>query len=273
MKYQAFQVSLFGRSHEFDWEYESKKVIKALNELKGFFKEDLVLDTSSYDLLVLPYDIEDCSIYTDNIFQFISENVQAKPEGISNAEWLLSISKEDTAWTERRNQGLSGTFYHKIHFPDWFIQAIDQECDLLISEIQEKAEASLSALKAAEKAEKEEKDRLLQGVKWDIKERTIHDEGGRTTEYLYDITYNDKFYHLTDRNVFDFGRVVNYNNGMVGKRDGEWVLELYSQENGWVANSLTEDEKHIAEIVYKYGCYAKSEIRMYANENLGQIER
>lgn len=89
-----------------------------------------------------------------------------------------------------------------------------------------------------EKAYEKEKEEVLKDVKWETFTSLEEDEGGLTKVYRHILTINKEKYIFTERNVFDFGRVI--------------VPSV----------KLKGDELRAYEIVKKYGNYANAEIRM-----------
>lgn len=71
-----------------------------------------------------------------------------------------------------------------------------------------------------EERKKKEKEKLLDGVQWDIKEYSDKDEGGRTTSYKHIITVNSETFIFYERNLFDFGRVINPGYKITESTDG-----------------------------------------------------
>ena len=264
--FKEFKVNVFGRTHTIDWEFESRNVIKALEALKQEVREPHILDITNIPPVTF-YAYEKCDgLYSSGVLDFIrNHSGDYCNEAISkmnDMQWLMAISDVDKEWGDNRNMGLTGRFYEKVTFPDWFADIITQECDRLADVVQTRTAKAIAETEAEALAARREKEKLMQGIQWKTKEHTVHDEGGKTIEYDYDISYNGNTYHFCDRNVFDFGRVTNYKNGMIGRRDGIYVLEHFDKEHGWRDFPLTEDEQHVAEVVTKYGMYAKSHIRM-----------
>lgn len=88
------------------------------------------------------------------------------------------------------------------------------------------------------KAYEEEKEEALKDVKWETFTSVEKDEGGATNAYRHVLTINKKQYMFTERNMFDYGRVIMPS----AKFEG--------------------DELRAYELVKKYGNYANVEIRM-----------
>lgn len=142
----------------------------------------------------------------------------------------------------------------KKHFEEWKNE-------------QERKEEELRLKK--EKYEKE-KQEFLDGVVWKVNEYFETDEGGRTKSYRHFITINGKMYIFCERNIFDFGRVINpdyeisdgIKGGLASYKDGKWIWEAFVEKYGWEkVRDMTEDEEHAFLIVQKYG-YQSSQVRM-----------
>lgn len=126
--------------------------------------------------------------------------------------------------------------------------------------------ASLRAENEAER-QREADDRQkvwdLRGVQWETVEKKIHDEGGETVEYIHKITLGSgKTYRFTERNVFDFGRVINSpdHDGMVSSVT---VWRDFSPDKGWyILRELDSGEKEAYRLVQKYGRFSGSPVRM-----------
>lgn len=88
------------------------------------------------------------------------------------------------------------------------------------------------------KAYEEEKEEALKDVKWETFTSVGKDEGGVTNAYRHVLTINKKQYMFTERNIFDYGRVIMPSAKFKG------------------------DELRAYELVKKYGNYANAEIRM-----------
>jgi hypothetical protein len=127
-------------------------------------------------------------------------------------------------------------------------------------------EAALRAdneAKRQREAEEREKEWDLRGVQWETVEKKIRDEGGETVEYIHTITFDGgKSYRFTERNVFDFGRVINSpdHDGMVLTAT---VWSDFSPDNGWhILRELGSGEQRAYRLVQKYGRFSRSPVRM-----------
>lgn len=124
-----------------------------------------------------------------------------------------------------------------------------------------------------EKEAKEEKEKDIEGVIWDTKETTEIDEGGKTLSYRHTIFIENEKYEFCERNIFDFGRVINpeykisenseEEGGLIKKRDNKYFWMDFEAKNGWnEVRELSVNELRAYKIVEKYGMYANAEIRM-----------
>lgn len=140
----------------------------------------------------------------------------------------------------------------KRHFAEW-------------TEKQNKIKAEKEA---KEKAYEEEKKKMLEGVTWDIQKHTTIDEDGKVPYYTHTITINGQTFEFAERNIFDFGRVINpcYSvmpgmepGGLMLKRDGRY---FWSGPTPEPAREVSGAELKAYNIISKYGKFANSGIRM-----------
>ena len=135
------------------------------------------------------------------------------------------------------------------------------EAGLALAEQNAKDRAEWEAERQKE-SEDQARERDLRGVQWTTAEKTIRDEGGKTTEYLHTITIRGKTYRFTERNVFDFGRVIN-SPDQDGMAAVTYVWQVFSDAEGWhTVREMEPDEKEAYRLVSKYGKFASSAIRM-----------
>ena len=93
---------------------------------------------------------------------------------------------------------------------------------------------------------------------WKMSEKTIYDEGGETKEITHRFVIEDDVIVMTERNIFDFGRVVNYKNGAIFNRNGVMVVEKIEGDS----IPLTINEKKAHTIICRYSPLRKEGIRM-----------
>lgn len=64
--------------------------------------------------------------------------------------------------------------------------------------------------------------------------KSIYDEGGKTEEYIHRVFMpSGKCYVFHDRNVFDIGRVINYNGAIITRRGNRVGLNRWADDSGW----------------------------------------
>lgn len=117
-----------------------------------------------------------------------------------------------------------------------------------------------------------EKDSMLDGVSWDITKKFVTDEGGKTIIYHHTLIVDGKSYEFDERNIFDFGRVINpfYSvspgiiSGGLAKQEGDkFYWQVFRSGEGWLnIREITGSELQAYLIVLKYGEYVNAEIRM-----------
>jgi len=139
-------------------------------------------------------------------------------------------------------------------------------------EVDQKRKESEEKVKREKSQHEEEKTKMLDGVQWDIKEHVITDEGGKTYEFYHELIINGKTYKFCERNVFDFGLVINpmyavaeglNEGGLLNREDDKYFWQDYKERMGWYnVRELEEDELKAYLIVQKYGKFINSGIRM-----------
>lgn len=119
--------------------------------------------------------------------------------------------------------------------------------------------------------EKEKRELLSQVDDWAITEHNICDEGGKTKLYEHRFLIGEKTLSFTERNIFDFGVVINpdyeispdISGGLALKKDGMLQWHTFTRDKGWVpVRPLTDQEQICWKIIKKYGKFAGESIRM-----------
>lgn len=119
--------------------------------------------------------------------------------------------------------------------------------------------------------EKEKEELISQVEDWEVGEYDICDERGKTKVYKHRFLIEEETLSFTERNVFDFGVVINPNyeitsgesGGIAIEKDGVLQWHIFSSDNGWIpVRPLTNHEKICWTIVAKYGKFARVGIRM-----------
>ena len=139
-------------------------------------------------------------------------------------------------------------------------------------EIQEKEKEQRRQWEEKKAQYEKEKSELISKVDdWSIREYNIYDEGGKTKVYQHCFRIGGSTLSFTERNVFDFGIVINpdyeiipgESGGIAIRKDGVLQWHTFSSDNGWIpVRPLTEHEKICWTIIAKYGKFAGSSIRM-----------
>lgn len=118
------------------------------------------------------------------------------------------------------------------------------------------------------KKELEERERqqeiLSHVVSVTTKERDIRDEGGLTKQYTHEVLMpSGETYVFVDRNVFDVGRVINYNGAMLIMEDGVIGWSRWVDGAGWDFEPANEEDEAVQAYCAAalYG-FANSTIRM-----------
>lgn len=238
------------------YDYEAKSIIRDMRTIQDKIKDDHVL---SYNGLEIVSFMGLDNISAEDVMWWLFKNSPNAEEYRNDIRgYLMSISSEDTEWTEQRNKGLTGIYYRKIRFNDNIVNAVSDECKTVI----EQAEQFIRTVQAAElerkRLEAEKKAEIMSHIdSWTTEEKNINDEGGKTTEYIHHITVGDTEMVFTERNVFDFGRVVNYKQSLVYAENGVYLINT---PNG--KEKLNDAETKAVTALFEYGKYARSGIRM-----------
>ena len=249
-------LEIFGRNVRIEYDFEISEIMNGLAKLHLEIKTSKIIDTCSYDLI--SWDFEKRLGYR----YFFGTDVLRWINDQFNVHWR-DLTIEDKEWTENRNKDLTGKYYIKIRFNDEVQQKVAFEAERLYRYLKELKECKLKEQTDKLAAEEEEKAKMLNGVKWETATHNIYDEGGKTVEYTHTLTINGNTYKIIERNVFDFGRVLNSpKGGMYSKIDGEFVREVWEHEQGWTPTNISPDEAHAVEIIFKYGCFSNSSVRM-----------
>lgn len=256
------EYTLFGRDSQITCEFAGRKLIRLLDVLKEEVRKPQILSYCGLETIVFKgYDNTDEPFTScHDVLSWAYKLLGTKDEDIR--AFLLEHSKEDVEWTRSRNKGYAFIAYRKITLGDELQEAILAEA----AKIQEFMKSSLDVSVAEETVKKrladEEKARLLTGVEWKTKEKVVFDEGGKAIEYIHDLRVDNEVFRIIERSVFDFGRIFNADRGgMYVKKDGRWVVNRLF-DNEWTDNSISSAEQKAVEIVYRYGKYADSSVRM-----------
>ena len=119
--------------------------------------------------------------------------------------------------------------------------------------------------------EKEKAEWVSQVDDWTVREYNIHDEGGKTKIYWHGFRIGGVTLSFTERNIFDFGIVINpdyeiipgESGGIAMQKDGAMQWHTFTSDSGWIpVRFLTEYEKICWTIIAKYGKFAGAGIRM-----------
>ena len=159
----------------------------------------------------------------------------------------------------------------------WIITSKEYDGYIKENEKREKAilekEAEQKRQWAEKKAqyEKEKAELVSQVDDWVVSERSICDEGGKEKVYQHRFLIKGETLSFTERNLFDFGVVINPNyeiisgesGGIAIEKDGVLQWNIFSSDNGWTpVRPLTDHEKICWMIIARYGKFAGVGIRM-----------
>lgn len=240
-------IDLFYDKIRVDSIYEAENTIEKITKAKDLFSDFMVIEWGLNAFDFVPYGF------------WIIYGVQKALNYEGYAEdFIKSHSRINEQWNTWRNANLTGEFYCRFKFNDDIIQLIYEELDKAIKELETYI---CEETKKREKAKQEwesEHSLLLDGVDWKMSEKTIYDEGGETKEITHRFVIEDDVIVMTERNIFDFGRVVNYKNGAIFNRNGVMVVEKIEGDS----IPLTINEKKAHTIICRYSPLRKEGIRM-----------
>ncbi len=257
-------IEMFNVNKRFDWDFYLEKGIKNLESLKQVVKEPQTLCYTGLDVVNFYGDYRENHEYAVSSYKIICfAREKMGWNGKDIRTFLLENSTEDSEWTEWRNRKYKDVFYRKITLSEQMQNIIIEEATRVQNEMKEALINEQARLQAEHEREESERAELLKDVDWKIKEHFIADEGGKTVEYTHTLTINNTSYTIIERNVFDFGRVMNSpKGGMYSRQSDTWVLEHYTKDEGWMPTEIPTDEQRAAQIVCKYGKFAKASVRM-----------
>lgn len=260
------QIEMFGKMKRFDWDFYLRSAIENLDTLKMLISEPQTLRYFGYHAIhfsnqfdtikeaIFYKEDHEIAVSSDDILKFALAQIGCDNSNLYSA--LLENSIEDVARTEQLNKDKKDVFDREITLSENLQAVIVSEASRIqevIRKILNEADAQEEALREQQEAEKAA---LLKGADWQIEEVPIVDEGGKTRKYIHTITIDDDKFVIIERNVFDFGRVLNTSDGgVLMKKAGEWKVDPAGVE-------LSDNFKHAIEIVFKYGTYSHMNIRM-----------
>lgn len=249
-------INAFGKQIEINYDFEAKSIIREARTISTEIKGELVLLYSGFETISFA-GLD--RITSDDIMHWIFSNRPNTSEYQNDIRgYLLSVAEEDTAWTKQRNEGFTGIFYRKIKLHDDIVNAVCGECDSIIEQAQGFVESYQTSEREMKKAAEERRNEIMSPIRsWTTEEKNISDEGGKTTEYIHHITVGDTEMVFTERNVFDFGRVVNYRQNLVYAENGVYLINT---PNG--KEKLNDVETKAVAALFEYGKYARAGVRM-----------
>ena len=108
-------------------------------------------------------------------------------------------------------------------------------------------ESTVGLRKRKELEEKKQQQEILSHVvSVTTKEKDIYDEGGSTKQYTHSVLMpSGKTYVFIDRNVFDVGRVINYNGATLVKTDDTLGWNRWVDGAGWDFEPAEKDDEAV----------------------------
>lgn len=265
--FPAFTIDIFGRDVRIDWRFGAEQAIHDMRDL--IEKTSKMMDVTDIGQ-TLSGAGGNC-YYGNDVVRYVTDALGC-PYSYPKIEWWLdnAFNVDDAKTKEVRERMVKRNYRKEIVDSTYFgtlsheaQSIIVDEANSIIKELEQYIEDYDADKLNREETAKREKDALLDGVEWDVSQRTVSDEGGKTAEYTHKITINGRTYTIIERNVFDFGRVMNSKSGgMYSRSNGKWVIERFSDGSGWISSPISDDEARAVEIVSRYGEYSNSPVRM-----------
>lgn len=265
--FPVFTIDIFGRDVQIDWRFGAEQAIR---DMRGLIEKTSKM-MNVRDIGSTLSGAGDNCYYGNDVVRYVADALGC-PYSYPEIEWWLdnAFDVDDSKTKEVRERMTKRNYRPEIIDSTYFgtlsheaQRIIVDEANSIIEELEQYIEDYDTEKASREEKAKQDKNALLDGVEWDVSQRTVSDEGGKTTEYTHKITINGRTYTIIERNVFDFGRVMNSKSGgMYSMSNGKWVIERFSDGSGWVPSSISDDEARAVEIVSRYGEYSNSPIRM-----------
>ena len=251
MEIKMFAVEgkeLTGRTHNYDFLFDIDNDIKVLEELKEKVTEPQILCYTGLDCIDFYAKTYDEHFIGHDSIRWLYEIKCKETDTVNDMRGcMLKCSTEDTEWTQKRNEGLTGIFYRKITF-------LPEVQELLINKYDEYLKELLSMKEEMEnRQQKEKKERESRQKAWKIVKEYKHInpygvESGR--DGYIDADYqneNGVIVRMVSRDVFDFGCY-------------SYPKRVEGTEDAFSNDIMTEEEKSLCKWLFEFGEF--SGIRM-----------
>lgn len=117
---------------------------------------------------------------------------------------------------------------------------------ILLQAYDELAAAKKEKMRKFIESESELKQLFSQITSIDTKMYKIADEGGYTREYIHSVLMpSGKKYTFLDRNVFDFGREINYKGMLFSRKNGVYGWDKKQSNGSWEFVPVADDDEAI----------------------------
>jgi hypothetical protein len=230
-------ITMFNRIHLYDFDFELKYDIEAINELIQKITEPFILSYCGLDVIDF-YIQNDEHFLGNDCVRWIYELTKDKTNTIGDIrQCILVNSVEDIDWTKQRNEGLTGIFYRKAIFKEEIQKLFINE---LISYKKEAEQMfrEWTAEQNVEKLEKEKRKNAFTIIKVYQHVNPSGGEDGIDGYYDADITDGINICRMVARNVFDFG-YYTYPKRVEGT-NGVFKHQEWSELENKISNWLTE---------------------------------
>lgn len=261
---------------KFDNKRKYDEILAVIGRIKARCQKHKIRETffghpaNAFDSMSLPADeTEEC--LHDNFLLFFdsADNLMQLNESISGVYgWDKIADVIDTH---------TGVGVNDWHWELKTYRLKTKYAQLLIDNLNE-LEKEIRANYEAFLVNEREKEAKIEAIKKSIasintSERAITDEGGRTKMYTHTITFHDgEKLTFTERNVFDFGIVINPSysvvpgampGGLCVNCDGCYQWHKFNNNEGWApVRKLTKNETTALNYLEVFGKFARHSIRM-----------
>lgn len=266
----------FRTRRSFDNKYDYEKILAVIERIKSRCQSYKIRESHSghpadaFDGMSLPLD--DNETYLDDNYLLFFDS----------ANGLIDLNKSISGkygWGEiadivNTQTGIGVNDWHwtlntYVLKPEYSQLLIDS-----LNGLEKEIRANYDVFLIEEKKKEDAREAIRQSIaSIDTSERTITDEGGRTKEYTHTITFhNGEELAFTERNVFDFGIVINPSysvapgvepGGLCLNHDGVLSWHEFVANEGWApVRELTENEMTAMKYLQVFGKFAGRGVRM-----------
>ncbi len=271
------ELFTFRTVRSFDTKREYRDILEVIERIKSRCPNYTIRESfgghpaNAFDSMALPEN-ENEKFLADNFLLFYD-----------SADNLLDINKSISGkygWNQIADvvETQSGIGINDWHWTLKSYKLKAEYAQLLIENLnilEEEIRKNYDSFLAEERKKETERESIRQSIATiSTSEKSIIDEGGKTKEYTHTITFHDREQLIfTERNVFDFGVVINPSYSVEpGKNpggvswihdDGHFYWHDFVSGDGWgPVRELTENELTAIRYLKTFGKFANSGVRM-----------